>query len=175
MSNLENVNDLESNSSEEFIDINKIYRYQNNQEEIKNIYQFQICYDKLIIKHVSQNYILPDIIIKENFGPNSEYSLYSCVYSDEELKNLFLNTDIFYPLIKIIKKDLNLNTIITWSIAIKFTILIKLDEILNKDLNCFELYLVSNTKDDLKINYQQIIKYINQDNIIEKLITYSII
>lgn len=169
----ENIIDLELNSSEEFIDVDKIYKYQNNQEEIKNIYQFQICNEKLIIKHISQNYILPDIIIKENFGPNSEYSLYSCVYSDDELKNLFLNTDIFFPLVKMIKKDLN--TITTWSIAIKFTILIKLDEILNKDLNCFELYLVSNTKDSPKINYQQIIKDINQDNIIEKLITYSII
>lgn len=171
----ENIIDLELNSSEEFIDVDKIYKYQNNQEEIKNIYQFQICNEKLIIKHISQNYILPDIIIKENFGPNSEYSLYSCVYSEDELNTSFLNTDIFFPLVKMIKKDLNLNTITTWSIAIKFTILINLDEILNKDLNCFELYLVSNTKDNPKINYQQIIKDINQDNIIEKLITYLII
>ena len=165
--------DTKSNSSEEYVDVDEIFNYQNNQNnqnKIKNIYQFQISNTKLFIKHISQNYILPDIIIRENFGPESKYNLYSCVYSEDELINLSSNNDIFYPLIKFVEKDSNQNIFKTWSIAVKFNNQIELISSLDKEINLFDLYIVSNTKNNPKIFYQIIKKDIDQNNIIEKLI-----
>lgn len=183
MNNKENTEHTEHNqnesdrsdSSEEFVNIDEIYKYQNDISEIKNIYQIQLSFEKIIIKHISQNQVSPDIIIRENFGPNSKYNLYSCVYSEDELEN-FIKKDIFFPLIKLVEKDSVQNIKKIWSIAVQFNYLSNsnLKDIINKNSNEFKLFIVSNEKNNQKINYKLINKDIDQHNIVEKLIEFVI-
>lgn len=165
---------ISSDSSEEFVDIDQIYNDHHNLNEIKNIYQIQLSLEKIVIKHISQNYVSPDIIIRENFGPESQYNLYSCVYSEDELKN-FTNKEIFFPLIKLVEKDSMQNIKKTWSITVKFNIMSKnFKDIIDEELNEFEVFIVSNEKNNQIINYKSINKNIDQHNIIEKLIGFII-
>ena len=102
---MENTNDDSDSDSDKYINIEEYVKTQIPDEEIKNIYQIQLNNDILIIKKISEHYVSPDIIIKENFGPNSEFSLYSCVYMEKELEQN--NNQIYYPLIKLVEKITN--------------------------------------------------------------------
>jgi hypothetical protein len=85
-------NELEK--EEEFINIEDLI---NNNQIIK-LYQFQISDDSYIIKLVAETHKIPEIIIKENFGIDNSFSLYSFVYDIDEINN---NTCL--PLIKLVK------------------------------------------------------------------------
>jgi len=76
---LENSN----SDSDEYIDLSNIVN-----EDVEHIFQFHINFDKLILKYIGKSTYAPDIIIKENFGPNSNMFLYNCVYSQPELETL---------------------------------------------------------------------------------------
>ncbi len=171
--NLDNSDN--SDNSEEYINLEELVQEQLKGVEIKNIYQIQIKNEKLIISHISQHQISPDIIIQENFGPECQYSLYSCVYMEEELKKN--NNSIYYPLVKlteIYKKDNLEEKKITYSIAVKFNNEFNLDSNINKDFNDFKLFIVANEKNKDNIYTNEIPKDINQSNILEKLIEYVI-
>ncbi len=102
---------LDSDSdSDEYVDLSK-----QIDDKAENIYQFALYENELILKHIGKCNIAPDIIIMENFGPNSNLSLYNCVYSESELKSDLEtnqnNLNLFFPLVKLIKiNNLNANT-----------------------------------------------------------------
>lgn len=165
-----------SDNPEEYINLEELIQEQMKGVEIKNIYQIQVSNEKLKISHISKHQISPDIIIQENFGPESQYSLYSCVYQQEELEKN--NDSIYYPLVKLVelykKNELNQEKIITYSIAVKFNNQFNLESNLNKELDDFKLFIVANEKNKENIYTNEIPKDISQSNILEKLIEYVI-
>ena len=176
---MENTN--ADSDSDKYINLEEYVKTQIPDEEIKNIYQIQLNDDILIIKKISENYVSPDIIIKENFGPNSEFSLYSCVYMEKELEQN--NNQIYYPLIKLVEKITNgkeesqesqesQEQIINYSIGIKFLNPFDLEQNKNKEINDFKVFLIANKRNNKNVYTKEIIKDINQFNIIEKLISY---
>ncbi len=157
-------------SSDEFIDIEEILE-RNNQKKL-DIYQIQINDDKLNLKVIGKEFFAPDVIIKENFGPDKNMSLYSCVYTDEELfENLTCN-QIFFPLVKLVI-NCSPDDITTFSIAVLFNNLHNLENISPDDITDFMLYLVYNKKNNERVHTKELEKNINSDNIIEKLIEYA--
>ncbi len=169
------MSDKDSNSEEEYINLEDVIQEQLDGVEVKNIYQIQLNLEKLVIKHISQHYVSPDIIIQEDFGSENQYSLYSCVYTEEELEKN--NNTMFYPLVKLIenyKKDDTNSKIIIYSIAVKFNYTFSLKSDLNKDINDFKLFLVANEQNKENVYTKEIEKNINSSNIIEKLLEYVI-
>jgi hypothetical protein len=204
-------NDIEQNNIEQNIE-EKIFLYENSDEntdsdeyvdlidmvkdETLDIYQFQINMDKLILKLIGKSSIPHDIIIKENFGPNSSMSLYNCIYTNEELDLFNQNetnksngenidcsedilTDLFFPIIKLVKvlnniqddniENKQVNFVIS-SIAIK----LKQNIVLDKEINEWELYWVQNEKNNDNIKTLKLEKNINTENILEKLLELSL-
>lgn len=212
------LNDIEQNDTEQN-DIKQniqeeIFLYENSEEntdtdtdeyvdlidmvkdETLELYQFQINMDKLILKLIGKSSIAHDIIIKENFGPNSSMSLYNCIYTNEEL-DLFIQNkqiksneknidyseddmmDLFFPLIKLVKvinniQDNNIDNkqvnFIISSIAIK----LKQNIVLDKEISEWELYWVQNEKNNDNIKTLKLEKNINTENILEKLLELSL-
>jgi hypothetical protein len=163
-----------SDNSSDYLNLEELIQEQMKGIEIKNIYQIQITNEKLLISHISKNQISPDIIIQENFGPESQYSLYSCVYIQDELEKN--NDSIYYPLVKLVelykKNELNQEKIITYSIAVKFNNQFNLESNVNKELDDFKIFIVANEKNKENIYTNEIPKDITQLNILEKLIEY---
>ena len=168
--NLESDNESDRNSnvdenidsdSDEYIDLSS-----NLESKSENIYQFIINDDKLDLKHIGKFTKAPDIIIKENFGPESNMNLFSCVYTFGELT--IKSDELFFPLVKLVVK--NKSNIIITCIAIKLTNYIQVD----KPINNWELYWLENKSNLEHIKMCNIEKNINPTNIIEKLIGYSV-
>jgi hypothetical protein len=187
----ENYTDLNSDS-DEYIDLSNIA-----EEEAEHIFQFHLNFDKLILKHIGKSTHTPDIIIKENFGPNSNMFLYNCVYSLTELEiykeHMNTNNDnndynklglgLFLPIIKLIIKqeiqnDVNTNDInadnVNRYIVSSFAIKLNEDIKYNVEFTDWELYWVENINSDEYIKTLKIDKNINPSNIIEKLIEASL-
>ena len=145
---------------EEFINLDD---YINDNTDKKKLYQIQLLNNNFIFKHVgNSNTSPPDMIIKENFGANNSYNIYSSLYLEDELLNY---KDKIIPLIKITNNKLNDK----YSLCIKY---ININEnIKNNQNNNFELFFVYNT--DNKVICEPINEEdkqnINPDNIIEKL------
>jgi hypothetical protein len=160
--NLNTESDIESDSdSDEYIDLSS-----NIKSESEDIYQFVINQDKLELKHIGKFTKAPDIIIKEKFGPESNMSLYSCVYTLNELTTK--SDELFFPLVKLVVQNES-NTIIT-CISIKLTEPVQTDKSIDK----WELYWLENKSDLEHIKMCKIEKNINPTNIIEKLVGYSV-
>lgn len=157
-SNLDFNLDSESDS-DEYINLNE-----KIESETFVICQFIINEQNLELKHIGKFNKIADMVIKENFGPNYNMSLYSCLYKQDEL--IIDSKGTFFPLIKLVIKN-NLN-IVTSCIAVK---LINHIEI-NKNIENWELYWLETDHDDVKI--RTIDKNINPSNIVEKLIVYSL-
>jgi hypothetical protein len=164
-----NTNDFDS---DEYIDLSN-----NIIDNTEHIFQFHLNNEKLNIKYIGKSSHTPDIIIKENFGPKLNLSLYNCVYSCNELesknnsieKKNELNINLFYPIIKLISIENNI--IIITSIAIKIN-----QEIIYEDeIIKWELYWVKNIQSKDFIKVIKIDKNINSLNIIEKLIELSLL
>ena len=169
-----NIND--NSDSDEYIDLSTCF-----EDNLKNIFQFHLIDEKLLIKHIGKSSDTPDIIIMENFGPNSNMSLYNCVYSNEELesiKNMDLiyennnskNHKIFFPIVKLIIK----NNIDNYQIS---SIVVKLNQeiVYDSEIKDWELYLIENSS--LNKEYfkeKKLDKNINPSNILENIIKLSI-
>ena len=143
---------------EEFINLDD---YINDNIDKKKLYQIQLLNNNFIFKHVgNSNTNPPDMIIKENFGVDNSYNIYSSLYLEDELLNY---KDKIIPLIKITNNKQN----------DKYSLCIKYDNNIfenNKDIN-YNLFFVYNTVDKVicdPINDDEK-KNINPDNIIEKL------
>jgi len=139
---------------EEFINLDD---YINDNTDKKKLYQIQLLNNNFIFKHVgNSNTSPPDMIIKENFGANNSYNIYSSLYLEDELLNY---KDKIIPLIKITNNKLNDK----YSLCIKY---ININE-----NNNFDLFFVYNADDKVicePINKDDK-KNINSENIIEKL------
>jgi len=140
---------------EEFINLDD---YINDTSTQKKLYQIQLLNNNFIIKHVgNSNTSPPDMIIKENFGVENSFNIYSSLYIEDELLDY---KDKIIPLIKITNNKLNN----------KYSLCIKYKDYINEN-NTFELFFVYNVGD--KVIYEPIKeedkKNINPDNIIEKL------
>jgi hypothetical protein len=161
----ENANlNLDSDSdsdSDEYVDLSS-----NIESKSEDIYQFLVVENKLELKHIGKFTKAPDIIIKENFGPNSNMNLFSCVYTFSEITTK--SDELFFPLVKLVVKN-EINIIIT-CIAIK---LIK-PVMIENSINEWDLYWLENKSDTEHIKMCKIEKNINSTNIIEKLIGYSV-
>lgn len=70
----------ENSDSDEYIDLSTCMN-----DDLNKIYQFNLTDEKLSIKYIGKSSVIPEIIIVENFGPDLNMSLYSCVYSYNEL------------------------------------------------------------------------------------------
>ena len=143
---------------EEFINLDD---YINDNESKKKLYQIQLLNNNIIFKHIgNSNTNPPDMIIKENFGIDNSFNIYSSLYLEEELLD-YKNKII--PLIKIINNKLNNK----YSLCIKYTF----ENNINESINNYNLFFVYNVDD--KVIYELISeedkKNINPDNIIEKL------
>jgi len=181
--NIDNDSDIDS---DEYVDLSDYV-----EDNLKHIFQFQINNEKLSLKYIGKSSDTPDIIIMENFGPESNMSLYNCVYSHEELKlikkaetnhdskiiiqikrdNVDDNLDqlrLFFPIIKLVVKESD-NTIIS-SIAIKLEQEIVFDGIINE----WSLYWVSNSNNSEYIKTLKLEKNINPTNILEHIIHHSL-
>lgn len=164
-----NLDNSDNNSdSDEYIDLSS-----QIEDTTSNIFQFHLNSISLNLKFIGKSSYAPDIIIKENFGPDGNLSLYNCVYTQEELDNMLTNSnELFFPLVKLIKKEYinNEELRIISSIAVKINQEIKYQtEILE-----WELYWVQNYQSDDYIKSIKLDKDINQENILEKLIQFSI-
>ncbi len=140
---------------EEFINLDD---YINDTVDKKKLYQIQLLNNNFIVKHIgNSNTNPPDMIIKENFGVDNSFNIYSSLYLEDELLNY---KDKIIPLIKITNNKLNN----------KYSLCIKYKDYVNEN-NFYELFFVYNVDD--KVIYELIKeedkKNINPDNIIEKL------
>jgi hypothetical protein len=144
---------------EEFINLDD---YINDNISKKKLYQIQLLNDNIIFKHIgNSNTNPPDMIIKENFGIDNSFNIYSSLYLEEEL---FDYKNKIIPLIKITNNKLNDK----YSLCIKYTFENNIDE----NIYEYDLFFVYNIND--KVIYEPISKEdkqnINPDNIIEKLL-----
>lgn len=118
-------------------------------------YQLLLNNDTLMIKKVGSGEKMGDVIIKENFGNNNNYTIYSCIYEKNEfdiIKNKYI------PLLKIT------DNIRVYSIAVIINENVIEENVLLKN---FEVVLIHGYKVFKTIKLE---KNINSKNIIEKLI-----
>ena len=97
------------------------------------------------------------MIIKENFGIDNSFNIYSSLYLEDELLDY---KDKIIPLIKITNNKLNN----------KYSLCIKYKDYVNEN-NTYELFFVYNDGDKVICEFikEEDKKNINPDNIIEKL------
>jgi hypothetical protein len=161
--NSENLDNSDNSDDEtQYINIDEKFK-----EGLKKIYQIQINNSKLQIKLVGLASETPDMIIKENFGINSNLNLYNCVYSNEEIDFLFkeIHEDKFIPIIKLIEKkqtDIKKSSENIYTLSVKFSDKIFLD----LPIDFFDIYLTYTTGEKY-IEYLKLEKEINPSNIIE--------
>jgi len=141
---------------EEFINLDD---YINDNINKKKLYQIQLLNNNFIFKHIgNSNTSPPDMIIKENFGKDNSFNIYSSLYLEDELLDY---KEKIIPLIKITNNKLNNK----YSLCIKY-------RDYNNENNTYELFFVYNA--DNKIIYEPINeeekKNINPENIVEKLL-----
>jgi hypothetical protein len=161
------INNKSYNIDEEetFIDIEEIIEKDNK----KNIYQFQLNNEKCIIKLIGECCEIPEIIIKENFGIDNKFSIYSYIYNLEEI--IYSNLNNYVPIIRLI----NNKTKEVYSICIKY----QLEDNFFKELICktFDLYFLiiakKNNNEIITMN-TKINKNIDSNNIIDILFENTI-
>lgn len=161
----EDEDDDEEDEGVEYIDLSNLIK-----SESENIYQFQINFDELQLKLIGVGMDVPDIIIKENFGPKSNLGLYSCVFSFNEIIE-GIDKNYFFPLVRLIEHSNNY--IKTTSISVRLNHADNNNDIpieINAD---WELHWTEDYSNLQTIRTDKINKNINSTNIIEKLIYYS--
>ena len=136
-------------NEEKYIDLETLI---NNEKYI--YYQLQIHHEKLIVKKVGIGNKMGDIVIKENFGKDNNYTIYSCIYEKNDFD--IIKTK-YIPIIKIT------DNIRIYSIGIIIKEEIKENIILTQ----FEIYLVHGHTIFKMIKMD---KTISKENIVEKLI-----
>lgn len=117
-------------------------------------FQFDLNNKNLKLNLVGKGEDIGDIIIKENFGKNNDYTISSCLYKYDEITNI---KDKFIPLIKLYNEKN------TYGIGI-----ISYENILiNNTTNNFDVFFIYKTN---KFHKLKLDKDIDKSNIIEKLI-----
>jgi hypothetical protein len=144
---------------DEFVNIEDII---NNNQIIK-LFQFQVNNDSCNIKLVAETHKIPEIIIKENFGINNSFSLYSYVYDIDEINN---NTCL--PLIKLVKIN---NDKSKWIYSLCINYIPPLPQ--NISNNEFTIIFVNAINEKIIDSYD-VPKNINSENIVEVLLTLVI-
>jgi hypothetical protein len=117
-------------------------------------FQFDLNNKNLKLNLVGKGEDIGDIIIKENFGKNNDYTISSCIYKYDEITNI---KDKFIPLIKLY------NETNTYGIGIITYANISI----NNTTNNFDVFFIYKTN---KFHKLKLDKDINKSNIIEKLI-----
>jgi hypothetical protein len=144
---------------EQFINIEDMI----NSNQIIKLYQFQVSDSSYIIKLIAETHKIPEIIIKENFGINNSFSLYSYIYDIDEINN---NTCL--PLIKLVKINSD-NSKCIYSLCINY---ISMPHV-NVSNNDFTIFFVNAINEKI-IDSFNIPKNINAENIVEILLTLVI-
>jgi hypothetical protein len=157
----EDIGEEEVGNSREYINIEDII---NNNQIIK-LYQFQVNNNNYNIKLVAETHKIPEMIIKENFGINNSFSLYSYIYEKNEIIN---NTCL--PLIKLIKIN-NDKTNWIYSLCIKYTPTVNNEFVDDKFVNDDFTIIFVNAVNNTIIDFYPIEKNITSINIIETLLT----
>jgi hypothetical protein len=117
-------------------------------------FQFDLNNKNLKLNLVGKGEDIGDIIIKENFGKNNDYTISSCIYKYDEITNI---KDKFIPLIKLYNEKN------TYGIGI-----ISYENIpINNTTNNFDIFFIYKTN---KFHKLKLDKDIDKSNIIEKLI-----
>ena len=117
-------------------------------------FQFDLNNKNLKLNLVGKGEDIGDIIIKENFGKNNDYTISSCIYKYDEITNI---KDKFIPLIKLYNEKN------TYGIGI-----ISYENIsINNTTNNFDVFFIYKTN---KFHKLKLDKDIDKNNIIEKLI-----
>jgi hypothetical protein len=117
-------------------------------------FQFDLNNKNLKLNLVGKGEDIGDIIIKENFGKNNDYTISSCIYKYDEITNI---KDKFIPLIKLYNEKN------TYGIGI-----ISYENIpTNNTTNNFDVFFIYKTNKFHKLKLE---KDIDKSNIIEKLI-----
>lgn len=117
-------------------------------------FQFDLNNKNLKLNLVGKGEYIGDIVIKENFGKNNDYTISSCLYKYDEITNI---KDKFIPLIKLYNEKN------TYGIGI-----ISYENIsINNITNNFDVFFIYKTN---KFHKLKLDKDIDKNNIIEKLI-----
>ena len=117
-------------------------------------FQFDLNNKNIKLNLVGKGEDIGDIIIKENFGKNNDYTISSCIYKYDEITNI---KDKFIPLIKLYNEKN------TYGIGI-----ISYENIpINNTTNNFDIFFIYKTN---KFHKLKLDKDIDKNNIIEKLI-----
>lgn len=146
------MNDFDN--EENFINLNDLIKEHD-------MYQIQINNEELIIKKIGKSKQSNDIIIYKN---DKGFTLYSIVYSSEELK---YNEDLgnIFNLMKIHEKVNDKD--ILFNIGIKINEEVKI----NKVIKDFKVFFLSNEiNKNGKKYYKEFNKTVNKDNIVETMI-----
>ena len=117
-------------------------------------FQFDLNNKNLKLNLVGKGEDIGDIIIKENFGKNNDYTISSCIYKYDEITNI---KNKFIPLIKLYneKNTCGIGIILYENISI------------NNTTDNFDVFFIYQTNKFHKLKLE---KDINKSNIIEKLI-----
>lgn len=183
---IDSDSDTESDT-DEYIDLSNYVEC-----DLKHIFQFHLIDEKLLIKHIGKSSDTPDIIIIENFGQDSNMSLYNCVYSHDELESIktgITNEDklenklenelednldhlkLFFPIVKLIVKSKQETNVIS-CIAIK----LNQEIVYEKEIEYWDLYWIEYTSSNKEtFKRKKIEKNINPKNILENLIRLSVL
>lgn len=161
-----NSNTNNDSDSDTYVDLST-----NFNSQTQNIFQFIVNDQTIELKHIGKFTKVPDIIIKENFGPQSNMNLYNCVYTLDEILDESSN---IYPLVKLIIQ--NESNTITSCISVKLN---DDNQFISDNTNSlpienWDLFWICSNSNSENIKISKIEKNINPSNIIEKLIAYSI-
>ena len=146
---------------EEFININDyLTEY--------TIYQIQLENEKILIKKIGKSKTSDHIQIFKDIGPDNNISLYSVVYTEEELKEC-LSTGGMFDLLKLYEKNNKDNMITNLCVKIHENIFEKgLENYIIKE---FDIYLISeieNNENKFISKVEQ--KNLNKNNMIQQIL-----
>ena len=129
-----------------------------------DIFQIQIEGTELIIKKIGKSNTNNDIILCKNIGRKKNITLFSIVYTQDEL-TYYEDLGKIYNLIKLHEKEENKDKLFNLSVKINEKIEI------NKIITDYEIFFISNEiYDDNKKYLKKIDNIINKNNIIEIVI-----
>jgi hypothetical protein len=153
-------NNSETSDSDEYINVADLVLESKN-----NIYQIQLWDKYLVISKIGEGSHAPEIIIKENFGPQNNLFLYSCVYLEGEIISSKTDDKKFLPIIKLVEKN-EVNKI--------SSICIILYSEIKYDIPLYEfdtVFTQVSEESDYILNFE-LDKNINTKNVVEKLFEY---
>jgi hypothetical protein len=132
------------------------------------IYQIQLENEKMSIKRIGKSKTSDHIQIFKNVGQNNNISLYSVVYTEEELKEC-LSTGGMFDLLKLHEKHINNNIITNLCITINENIFEKgLENYVTKE---FDIYLISEIEDKENKFIKKIEKKdLNKTNMVQRIL-----